>query len=228
MLPGFLRALFPHPLKGATRTILIVTVIAHLLMLGMIHADGNAAIAVFLNLALVPSGIIHGKVWMFLTYMFLHDPTSLWHIIFNMFGLYILGPYVERILGWRRFTALYFISGFVGALTFTGWGLTLGNPDIPAIGASAGVMGVLVAFALLYPHAKLYLYFLVPIEARRLIPLAIGIDLIFALAGSHIAWQAHWGGMLGAWLYLRRPWTPQYMRAWKRKISLITGVGRPF
>jgi len=197
-------------------------------MLGAIRfLDENTALAIFLNLALIPEGIVHGHLWTLVTYMFLHDPTSLWHLIFNMFGLYILGPYVERMLGARRFTSLYFISGIAGALVFVAWGLAVGDPSRPAIGASAGVMGILLAFALLYPHAKLYLYFLVPIEARRLIPLSIGIDLIMALSDSNIAWQAHMGGMLGAWLYLRRPWTPQYMRHWKRKLSLITGRGRP-
>lgn len=229
MAPRFLKALFPHPLRGATRIILITTVIAHFLMLGAIRfLDVNTALSIFMNLALIPSGIVHGHLWTLVTYMFLHDPNSIWHLVFNMFGLYILGPYVERLLGARRFTILYFVGGIVGALAFVGWGLTIGNPSTPAIGASAGVMGILLAFALLYPHVKLYIYFLVPIEARRLIPLSIGIDLIVALSDAHIAWQAHLGGMFGAWIYLRRPWTPQYRRHWNRKLSAITGRGRPF
>lgn len=198
-------------------------------MLGAIRfLDNDISLSIFLNLALIPSGIIHGRIWTLVTYMFLHDPNSIWHIVFNMFGLYMLGPYVERILGSRRFTILYFVGGIVGALIFVAWGLTFGVPSRPAIGASAGVMGILLGFALLYPHAKLYLYFLVPIEARRLIPLSIGIDLIVAMSDSSIAWQAHLGGMLGAWIYLRRPWTRQYMRSWQNKFNMITGHRRPF
>jgi len=91
--------------------------------------------------------------------------------------------------------------------------LPFGNPAVPAIGASGAVLGVLTAFALIFPDAQLRIWFTAPMRAKNLIWLAIGLDVIMLLADSSIAVAAHFGGMLGGWLYVRRPWRRMLRRS---------------
>src|SRR5437867_9890085 len=93
-----------------------------------------------------PLVLIHP--WTILTYMFLHGGWA--HIGFNMLALYFFGPRVEERLGSRAFTWLYFISGISGALTSFAF-----SPEAPIIGASAGVFGVSLAFAMFWPDTPI-------------------------------------------------------------------------
>jgi len=114
--------------------------------------------------------------WKLFTYMFVHGGLS--HVLVNMLGLFFIGPSVERTIGAYRFFILYYISGILGGL---GWSLiaepiqyvdALGNQfmEYPyCVGASGAVMGILGAFAALYPHAKLLLWFIIPIRAWVLV-----------------------------------------------------------
>ena len=105
------------------------------------------------------------------TYMFIHG--SLMHLVSNMIGLFFIGPVVERRLGSYRFFILYYVSGIIGGL---GWSL-LADPysveilgqrfiEYPScVGASGAIMGILGAFASLYPNAKILLWFVIPMRA---------------------------------------------------------------
>ena len=88
---------------------------------------------------------LKGAVWQPVTSIFVHDPGGLWHLLLNMLGLYFFGGDVDRRLGRVGFLGLYFLSGIVGAL------LCLSYGDAPAFGASGAVLGVLAAFAMLFP-----------------------------------------------------------------------------
>jgi len=140
------------------------------------------------------------RPWTFVTYMFLHDPNSIWHIVFNMFGLYVFGPRVEQRMGPNRFVWLYFLSGISGALLSL-----LLAPNAPIIGASAAIFGVVLAFARFWPTDKLYIWGVIPLEARWLVIItivwAIGSGLMGSLGG--VADFAHLGGYVGAYAYLR-------------------------
>jgi membrane associated rhomboid family serine protease len=138
------------------------------------------------------------RPWTFVTYMFLHG--SIWHILFNMMGLYFFGPRVEQRLGGDRFLWLYFLSGISGALLSL-----LLAPGAPIIGASAAIFGVVLAFARFWPTDKIYIYGVLPIEARWLVALTILWAIYSGLTGSTggVADYAHLGGYVGAYLYLR-------------------------
>ncbi len=158
------------------------------------------------SLLFVPAqAIIHP--WTFVTYMFLHQGIP--HILFNMLGLYFLGPQVEARLGAKRFLTLYFISGVAGALLHM-----LLAPHNAMLGASGAVLGVMLAFAYFWPRERLMIWGVLPVEARVL----VGVYAVMALWGGFAPTQgssafglvpggvanfAHLGGMLGAWLYLR-------------------------
>lgn len=138
-------------------------------------------------------------VWQLLTYSVLH--ASLAHVAFNMFGLYMFGRDVERALGRMRFLVLYLASVFAGGITQIAVLFASRPSGTPTIGASAGVFGLLVSYAVLFPRRQVVLLFPpIPMPAWLF---ATGYALIELLSGvsgntSGVAHFAHLGGMLGA------------------------------
>jgi membrane associated rhomboid family serine protease len=134
--------------------------------------------------------------WTLITYMFLHG--GLTHILFNMLGLWMFGSRVEERIGSSRFLTLYFLSGLSGALL----SLVLAS-NAAVIGASAGVFGVMLAFARFWPDATILFWFF-PMQARFAVMLMAVLELYSGFGGSRsgVANFAHLGGFAGAWLYL--------------------------
>lgn len=139
-------------------------------------------------------------LWQLGTYLFLHG--GLGHLLINMLILWMFGSEMERYLGSRRFLQFYFITG-VGAGVLS----VLADPSsqIPIIGASGAIYGILMAYGMLFPDRLVYLYFLFPIKVKYLVAVLGAIALVSALGapGSNIAHVAHLGGMVFAFLYLR-------------------------
>ncbi|MEP6999185.1 MAG: rhomboid family intramembrane serine protease [bacterium] len=146
-------------------------------------------------LVFIPQLII-ARPWTMVTYMFLHH--DFMHILFNMMGLYFFGSRVEMRLGPERFFALYFVAGISGAL------MSFVFQDHNAIiGASAGVFGVMLAFARFWPRDQIFIWGIIPIEARWLVGISTLIALYGARAGGGgVAHFAHLGGFVGAFFYL--------------------------
>ena len=147
------------------------------------------------SLAFYPPEIL-ARPWTMVTYMFVHGGIS--HILFNMIALYFFGSRVEQRLGPERFFALYFIGGISGALLSFAF-----ERSNPVIGASAGVFGVMLAFARFWPRDQIYIWGIIPVEARWL----VGISTLMALfggftGGGGVAHFAHLGGFIGAFFYL--------------------------
>lgn len=138
-------------------------------------------------------------VWQLLTYSVLH--ASLAHLAFNMFGLYMFGRDVERVLGRARFLGLYLASVLAGAVTQLAVVGALPAGGAPTVGASAGVFGALIAYAVLFPQRRVVLLFPpVPMPAWLFATGYALTELLSGLSGdtSGIAHFAHLGGMLGA------------------------------
>jgi membrane associated rhomboid family serine protease len=146
--------------------------------------------------------------WQLISYSFLHGGWA--HLLFNGWALYQFGSAAENVLGPRRFTFFYFFC-VVGAglcqLAVTTVMLDPVNPaPIGTIGASGGIFGLLLAFAVFYPNAKLiFLLFPVPVSARIAVMIYGGIELYLGLSGaqSDVAHFAHLGGLAFGWLLLR-------------------------
>ncbi len=160
---------------------------------------------------LVPAYILF-RPWTVVTYMFLHG--SITHILFNMLGLYFFGGRVEDFLGGPKFLWLYFLSGVMGAVAsfvFT--------PYTPIIGASGGVFGVFVGYAYYWPRDRVYVWGIVPIEARWLVAIMTALSLFGGFGGAMggIAHFAHLGGFLGGYLYVR--WIDRKARARQREFA---------
>lgn len=153
-------------------------------------------------LALSAPGVWHLELWRPLTYMFAHAGLS--HILFNMWSLWVFGGMVERVLGKARLVQLYVFSGLIGAL----WWL-LANWGSPAlcVGASGSVFGVMAAAAMAFPNARMQLLF-PPVEMRlRTLALCLALlEVVSEMAdkGSNVAHLAHIGGMVGAFIFMRR------------------------
>jgi len=146
------------------------------------------------------------KPWQLLSYAFLHGGVS--HLVFNMLGLYMFGGDIERVLGTRRFALLYFTSVLTAAIAQLAVNAVTAS-DIPTVGASGGLFGLLLVFALLFPQRKMILLILpIPMPAWLFVTLYAGVELYMGVTGTMqgVAHFAHLGGLLGGglmWLIWR-------------------------
>lgn len=143
---------------------------------------------------LVPA-FVPAKPWTLLTYMFLH--AGLWHFLFNMIGLVIFGPALERRWGGKKFSIFYVVGGIGGAA-----GGFIMNLYVPIIGASGAIFAVMLGFARLWPHVKLYFWGVLPVKARTLVVVLGGLSLISGVAGAAdgVAHFSHIGGLIAGWI----------------------------
>jgi len=159
-------------------------------------------------MALIPGAIL-AQPWGVFTYMFVHG--GFWHLAFNMLGLFFFGPRLEDQLGGKGFLSLYFLSGLGGAafsFLFARYGAV--------VGASGAVFGVLLGFAYFWPRERIYIWGVLPIEARWLVTILAAMALYsgFSGAGANVAHFAHLGGFAAGYGYLR--WRKRkYMQQWK-------------
>jgi len=157
--------------------------------------------------ALSVGGLRHGFVWQLLTYQFMHGGWL--HLLLNCWAIYVFGRAVEETMGSKRFLALYFSSGVIGGLFQALAGVVLGGAfAAPVVGASAGVFGLVAAFAALYPERPLMLllFFIIPVNMRAKFLLLFSavlavVGLIFPT--DNIAHAAHLGGMLTGLVFVR-------------------------
>ena len=122
--------------------------------------------AVFSDIALQPSSILSGeKLWTIITSMFMHG--GVLHLLFNMFSLFFVGNFVERIVGKKRFLVFYILSGIFAGIffslvsgifgNFVVGARLFGNPNIYGVGASGAIFGLIGLLAILTPYNKIYL-----------------------------------------------------------------------
>jgi len=153
---------------------------------------------------LVPLHVVRDRwVWQPVTYLFIHG--GLMHLLFNLFALWMFGMPVESQWGEREFLKFFLICGLGAAAASVA---LAPHSMVPVIGASGPVYGLLVAFAMLYPDAVVYLYFLIPVKAAHM---AILFGLIEFFAGTTgatpgVARFAHLGGMVTGYVYIRWWW----------------------
>jgi len=195
----------PAPRIGAAHWLIGLNVLAFVLQ----WSDQRSAMQWFalwpLNLGSLAESPDLFELWQIVTSAFLHG--SIMHLAFNMLGLWMFGREVEAAFGTRRFLVLYFVSvltaSFCQLLT-----MALVEEFVPTIGASGGVMGILLAFAMLYPKRIIVLLIPpIPLPAWLFVPLFALVELFLGLSGkqSGVAHFAHLGGMLGS-LVLTRYW----------------------
>src|SRR5882757_1171036 len=124
-------------------------------------------------------------LWQIVTYAFLHSTDNITHLLFNMLGLWMFGAEIERYVGPRRLLACYFASVVTAALSQLFVPALLGAPPAPTIGASGGVFGLLLAYALLFPNRKVIpLIPPIPMPAWLFATLYAGLELFAGVTGT--------------------------------------------
>jgi membrane associated rhomboid family serine protease len=150
------------------------------------------------------------ELWQPFTYMWMHSPNSIWHIVFNMFALWMFGSALALAWGEERFLKYYLYCG-VGAgllIATVPWipilaGISEVSPMLatPTLGASGAVMGCLLAYSFTWPDRTIMLIFPpIPIKAIWLIPLVLFME--FSSGPSNVSHIGHLGGLLVGWWYL--------------------------
>jgi membrane associated rhomboid family serine protease len=202
---------FP-PFTPAVKQLLIANA-AVFLAVAILNAFTSSGVDSWVNLhfGLVPTlAVLHGSIWQFVTYAFLH--AGVLHILFNMLALWMFGAQLEMDWGYSLFMQFYFFCVIGAAITtsvvaFTG--LLGASPTVPTVGASGGIYGILVAFAILHGDSPIMLFPLpFTIKARYFVIGLIFLALYGALSSSHnlgqsTAYMAHLGGGLFGYLFLK-------------------------
>jgi membrane associated rhomboid family serine protease len=184
-----------------------------ILNVGMFLLTMAAPVTVITLLGLTPSAVIEqARVWQLVTYLFVHSPTSFGHILFNMLAVWMFGVELERRWGTPFFVKFYFVCG-VGAAICTmlaavlPFDATARLYDTRTIGASGAVYGLLMAWALIFPHREILFMFIFPLKARVFVLIVGAIAFFSALnaSGGPVASIAHLGGLLAGWMFLQGP-----------------------
>jgi len=188
----------------ACKTIILINVVVFLLQ-PVIDAD-------LINeyLAASSEGIFrHGRVWELLTATFLHEPNSVFHILWNMLFLWMVGREMESFYGSRDFVALYLSAAVISTL---GWAaldaLSASSirpmPPRTMVGASGAIMAVVVLYALYYPRREVLLFFVLPVEMWLLVVVYLGSqvwELLQPGPSRRIAVASHLSGALYGYLF---------------------------
>jgi len=149
------------------------------------------------------------KVWTVITYAFLHDSNSIWHIISNMLGLFFIGRAVEASIGKKQFFIVYFCSAVIGGLIYIFFHL---DDSISVVGASAAVMGLLAFFCMSFPERPItfLLFFVIPftVKPKWVFWAFLGISTYLLITSemqglNSVAHSAHLGGFLTGVIYYR-------------------------
>ncbi len=150
--------------------------------------------------ALWPIGHANFMPWQFVTYMFLHG--GLAHLFFNLFALWMFGQSIENLWGTRRFVTYYFLTGIGAALIH----ILVTGANVPMVGASGGVYGILLAFAMMFPNRPIFLIFLpIPIKAKYFVIIFGALELFNGVSSlqTGIAHFAHLGGMVVGFILIK-------------------------
>jgi len=170
--------------------------VVQLLAMGVLRWDGITA-----WFALHSDLVLSGFLWQMVTYSFLHG--DFFHLLINMLTLWMFGSELENTWGKDRFLKFYFFSVFTAAL-LTVLVHFVGFPQRPVVGASGGIYGLLVGFAMVWPNREILFMFIFPIKAKFFV-LILMLLLTFS-QNTQVAHLAHLGGALGGFLYYRFFW----------------------
>jgi len=215
---------------GASLSVVKLLLIANV---GVFLIQGLGVSGLLANFALWPAGTplyVEGRLglqqvpqfhlWQLVTYSFLHG--GLFHLLINMFVLWMFGTQMENIWGPQRFLAYYLLcvigAGLVQLLVTS---MSSGGQIYPTVGASGGVFGLLLAFGMRFPNQYIMLLIPpIPMKAKYFVFFIGGIELLFGVTGTQagVAHFAHLGGMAAGFLVIlywagKLPWKPR-VRYW--------------
>ena len=151
-----------------------------------IYLGARTSARAYFDLSLTSAGVANGDWWKLVTNGFMHDPGNIFHLLLNMYALFWLGRMIEPALGHARFLAIYFTALLCGS-----FGVLLLQADARAVGASGAIFGLFGAALVMARNRNMNLM------QTGLVPVLVLNLIITFLPGSHIAYGAHLGGLIG-------------------------------
>ena len=191
-----------HFIVWLTAIVFIGQLVCDLFRWELVPGSGVNALALIFGLT--GERVAHGFIWQPLTYLLVHD--GIWHILFNLLMLWWFGREVESFIGPKAFTRLYLIAGGVGGALWLVFNLA---EHSPLVGASASVLGCVIAFATLFPERELtfliFFVFPVTLRAKYIALIAIAVDLVPVLTHqvTNVAHLAHLGGAAVGYVFIK-------------------------
>ncbi len=212
------RVTFGAPMTPMVKRMLIVGgSIWLVLLIGIRHMQSESLAFLFSHTTLHPEwesahSVLSGEIWQPLTYLFLHDLFSVWHVAMNGLILWFFGPLFEMRWGQRGFLQFFLLCGVgAGILSIPP---ALIAPDLfggPILGASGAILGLIAAFGLLFPDRQIHLFFFLPIRGKHIIPITVGLDtLLFLTSPGSFAYATHLGGLATGYLLITGKWRPSH------------------
>lgn len=202
------------PLTKMVKYLIIINVVIwvffQIILEGYIFPDMNLT----LWFGLVPQYIfLKFFVWQFGSYMFLHDTSNIMHLVLNMFTLWWIGSELEQKWGSKNFLSYYLTCGvgagviyFIGVLAYYFISGHVTPLQIPVVGASGAIFGLMLAYGILFGERQLLFMFIFPMKAKFFILILGAIELVMLMSqgigGGKVANLAHLGGIIAGFIYL--------------------------
>lgn len=208
-MKGLLRKRFRYTYANYTLILIMINVFVFFLT--------NINRRVLVYLAMIPGIVIeNGYIWQVFTYMFAHANFS--HLLFNMIGLFFFGTQIERSMGSREFLLFYLLTGtLAGVFSFFLY-LFTGGYAVILLGASGAVFAVLFAFAVFFPHARIFVFGILPVRAPVLVAAYTLIEIFSQVSRvqTGVAHLTHLAGFAFAFLYVKFRLQIDPIETWKR------------
>jgi membrane associated rhomboid family serine protease len=218
--PGMMRAASN---MSMTNKLVVANVVVYILCWLAGNSNLQLNTAIYDALSIDSSFFMHPwQIWRLITAGFMHAAawvpyanSGVMHIAFNMFGLWMFGRFVEQRYGAKEFLRFYLlaiiVSSLIFAVSYYFLELPEGIPVVRAVGASGGVVAVVILYCFLYPKTKLLMMMIIPVDAWIAGLIYVGYDIYLGVQSSAggstgIAWQAHLGGAAFAALYFKLGW----------------------
>ena len=204
----------PAGLRGAVKFLVIANVLAWFVLVVILQGFFFKSDLVFQWLGFVPHRVVFQFCWwQFVSYMFIHS-TGVFHILINMLILWMFGSDLEQQRWGKRFFLIYYMvcgvgAGVVYVLAMYVYGLLGGDiarvSDVPVVGASGAVFGLLLAYGWVFKDRPVYFMLIFPMRARTFACVVAAVELVQVLSygfGHPVAGLAHLGGLISGFVFL--------------------------
>lgn len=192
-------------------TLFLIIIIASYLAFALLGGTQLGA-ATYNFLVLDPQrAIFKGQIWRLVTYGFLHNPTSPFHVIFNSLVLYMVGTPLEERWGEKRFFIFIMCSVVLGGVMVC-LSYLIGLSHATVVGFSAATLALVVAWGLTFSTQNIYIFGILPLTGRQLVFVTIGFEILYAASSNSISSAAHFGGILTAFILTFGIYKPSRIR----------------
>lgn len=218
------------PMTPMVKRILIICAVVwvvEVIVTLWLHVD-----AFIVHFALTPDRVLPGfEIWQLFTWMWLHSPTDLFHILFNCLFLWMFGGTLELAWGSKAFLRFYLICGIGSGIIVLLFGLIF-DPSTKVLGASGAIYGLVAAWAISFPNRIIYFFGVFPMKGKHFALIPIGFAVLdFLTRVQGISHAAHLGGLVIGALLVTGYWRPvkalrRLRYIWlRRKLKVLDGDG---